>query len=72
MIKSGRVALPILPADSISSRGKSKNRKWFFEKRDLPKREIRLNIPFFAACGMNVEIYRVVALMDSGARKFAA
>ena len=47
--------LPILPAASISSGEKSKNRKWFFEKRGLPKREIRLNMQFFAAYGMNVQ-----------------
>ena len=49
----------ILPAASISSGEKSKNRKWGFEKRGLLKREIRLNMPFFAAYGMNVLFFQV-------------
>ena len=34
--------------------GKIKKSKMFFEKRGLPKREIRLNMPFFAVYGVNV------------------
>ncbi|NMA43849.1 MAG: hypothetical protein GX946_10770 [Oligosphaeraceae bacterium] len=34
--------------------GEIKNRKWPFGKNGFVKREIRLNMPFFAAYGMNV------------------
>ncbi|NMA43675.1 MAG: hypothetical protein GX946_09885 [Oligosphaeraceae bacterium] len=44
---------------SISGGEKSRNRKWVFEKRGLPKREIWLNMPFFTAYGMNVEKFHL-------------
>lgn len=34
-----------------------------FEKRGLAKREIWLNMPFFTACGMNVNVNNIAAFL---------